>query len=115
MNPQMTFLDRLKARQLSEVEYDGAKTIQARFERFHKANPEVYTALRRLALDLKAKGREKYGIKSLFEILRWHYAMATIGTEFKMPNEFTSRYARFLMEKEPELEDFFRTSVLRAP
>lgn len=89
-------------------------TIQARFERFHEANPQVYTTLVALAFDLLEKGRKTYGVKSLFEVLRWHYTLNTHGEEFKMPNDYTSRYARFIMEKEPELSSFFVTRKLRS-
>ena len=82
-------------------------TIQERFEAFHKSNPHVYNELCNLARQLKARGRERYGIKSLFEALRWHKAMQTSDEEFKLNNNFTAFYARLLMAQEPELDGFF--------
>lgn len=89
-------------------------TIQERFEAFHKANPQVYRALVQLALSMKNSGRKKYGMKGLFEVLRWNYNITTRGEEFKMSNDFTSRYARLIMDVEPELDGFFDTRPLRA-
>ncbi len=41
-------------------------TIEDRFARFNKANPQVYSALREMALTLKDQGIRHYGIAALF-------------------------------------------------
>ncbi|MAF44288.1 MAG: hypothetical protein CMI54_09040 [Parcubacteria group bacterium] len=81
--------------------------LERRFGEFHSKNPEVYSELVRLARELKVAGRERYGIKSLFEIIRWHKAMSTIGDDFKLNNNHAPFYARLIMRKEPDLEKFF--------
>jgi hypothetical protein len=83
-------------------------TLEQRFEAFHAANPHVYDHLRRLALDARRKGRQM-GIKALYEVLRWQYAMATTDDDYKLNNSYTSFYARLLMEREPELAGYFET------
>ena len=84
-------------------------TLEQRFDAFHAANPHVYANLRRLALDAQRKGRT-VGIKMLFEVLRWQYAMQTTDdSDFKLNNSYTSFYARLLMEREPELQNYFET------
>tara|TARA_R110000751_G_scaffold35565_2_gene87410 strand:+ start:719 stop:1024 length:306 start_codon:yes stop_codon:yes gene_type:complete len=83
--------------------------LQIEFDEFHGNNPEVYSELLKLSFDLKAKGRGKYGVKSLFEIIRWHRAMSTEGDEFKLNNNHAPFYARLIMAQEPELEGFFET------
>ena len=85
-------------------------TLEQQFAAFHEANPHVYTALRRLALDAARHGR-KLGIAMLFEVLRWQYAMNTTdqASEFKLNNNYRSFYSRLLMEREPELQDYFET------
>jgi hypothetical protein len=88
-------------------------TIQQRFESFNKANPRVYAALKSLAIQMLNAGVKQYGIKGLFEILRWDFAIRTKGEPFRLSNDFTSRYARLLMEQEPELRDFFELRELR--
>lgn len=101
------------ARQLSllpilEPEYRPEMSIQERFEAFHVANPHVYGSLRDL-------GIRRSGVKFLVERLRWDYMMQTRGMEkFKLSNDFTSRYARLLMQREPALRGFFVTKELRS-
>lgn len=89
-------------------------TIQERFEAFHNANPDVYRALVRLSLEMKRAGRQRYGVKGLVEKLRWDFAIQTQGDDFKISNDYTSRYARLIMEQIPELDGFFATRPLRA-
>lgn len=81
--------------------------IEERFQEFHETNPHVYEQLRNLALRLKRRGRTRYGMKGLFEVLRWQHAMETDDPEFKLNNNYTAHYARLLMEREPELAGFF--------
>lgn len=88
-------------------------TIQERFEAFHRTNPQVYAALRGLALQMLGNGVRQYGIKGLFEILRWQYALQTKGEPFKLCNDYTSRYARLLVKLNPELDGFFELRGLR--
>ena len=85
-----------------------------KFRQFHQANPHVYARLRRLALDLKRKGRSRYGINGLLEVVRWHMSMETTDPEFKINNNHAPWYARLLMVREPELEGFFRTRTSKA-
>lgn len=79
----------------------------AKFLNFHYANPHVYNRLRALALEMKRQGIDKYSMKGLFEVLRWEHALKTTGDVFKLNNNYTSLYARGLMQNEPQLEGFF--------
>jgi hypothetical protein len=56
----------------------------------------------------------RYGIKALFEVLRYEYSVQTQGDEFKLNNSYTSRYARMLMRQHADLDGFFETRELRA-
>lgn len=87
-------------------------SIAGRFARFHEANPEVYEELVRLARTLKRKGLDNYGIVGLYEVLRYDRSLRTDGKPFKLSNDYRSRYARLIMEKEPDLAGFFRTREL---
>jgi hypothetical protein len=87
----------------------GAKAFAA----FHEDNPEVYTLLCRMARWLKDdKGLQKCGMKMLFERLRWLYLIQTKGGKYKLNNNYTSHYARLLMEQEPDLVGFFEVRAL---
>ena len=72
----------------------------------------MYDQLKALALRLKKVGVESYGMKALFEILRFN-ALLSVDSKFKLSNNYTSLYARLLMQQEPELAGFFVTRTLR--
>ena len=104
MNQQPSLFDRIVT-----INAHGM-TLEQQFEAFHQANPQVYPALRRLALDAARHGR-RLGIGMLFEVLRWQYAMNDDGPgqEFKLNNNYRAFYARLLMEREPDLQGYFET------
>ncbi len=83
--------------------------IEAKFREYHEANPHVYAGLKDLALRLKKRGRNHYGIAALFEVLRYERALVTVGDEFKLNNNYRALYAREIMENEKELGGFFAT------
>lgn len=96
-------------------EFDRGSSLQARFEAFHAANPDVYTALVRLSRTLVARGRTRIGIAMLFEVLRWNHAVQTVGdADFKLNNNFRSRYVRLIQRNEPDLARVFETRELKA-
>ncbi|MGP8302011.1 hypothetical protein ACTPOK_29645 [Streptomyces inhibens] len=94
---------------------DGyGETIQAQFEAFHQLNPWVLRALESLTADYLARGARRVGIGMLFEVLRWRYARATEGDdEFRLNNNFRSRYVRLLIERHPEWNSAFEVRALR--
>lgn len=89
---------------------DDRKTIQEAFEEFHAANPLVYDWLVRQARLAKDRGYERIGIELLFAVLRWQRMMQTADPSqdtFKINDHYTSRYARLIMEQEPDLDGLF--------
>ena len=90
-------------------ESDGRQeTIEEKFWRFHALNPHVEVALRRMALQLKDSGHSRYGLRALFEVLRFKSSIDTTGRQFKLNNNYTSFYARLIMDLEPALIGFFQ-------
>lgn len=88
-------------------------TMTEAFAAFHAANPRVYTELVRLAHEwCWHTGRNKLGIKTLYERTRWEIAIATSDPDFKLNNNYTAFYARLIMHQEPDLAGLFtlRTS-----
>lgn len=83
--------------------------LEAKFMQFHTENPQVYVELRFMAQSLRARGRTHYGIKALFEVLRFHRALTTNDPDFKLNNNYHAYYARLLMKQEPTLHGFFET------
>lgn len=90
-------------------------TIDARFEAFHAANPWVYDELVRLARGLVERGHRRIGIGMLFEVMRWSWYMHTSDptSEWKLNNDYRSRYARLIMVTEDDLAGCFETRGLR--
>lgn len=89
-------------------------SIQAQFETFHKDNPVVYRQLVALAMEWLDQ-RQAVGMKMLWEVLRWQLSINIhAGDEFKLNNNFTSRYARMLLDDFPEWEGRIKTRELRA-
>ena len=84
------------------------RSSEARFLAFHKAHPEVYGKLRRMAL-LRTSWAKKPGIRMFWEHLRWDLFMDNDGRNFKLNNNYPPHYARLLMKQEPELKGFFET------
>ncbi len=88
--------------------------LEEKFWEFHTAHPEVYRRLRELALQMRRRGVQQYGIGGLFEVLRWKEALRTHDPDgYKLNNNYRSFYARLLMEREPELRGFFELRTLR--
>lgn len=90
------------------------QSIEERFQQFHQENPHIYVELQRRAqLLLDASGR--IGIKAIFESMRFDSAVQTLSDDgYKLPNDFTSRYARLLVAEHPEYEDVIELRQLRA-
>ena len=97
-------------------EYDRDLTIQDRFQLFHASNPQIAERLAEMALDLRSRGFDRYSIKALYEILRHDYSLqlGPNAEPFRLSNDFTSRYARLLMNEWSALEGFFETRELRS-
>ena len=88
--------------------------IDEDFLQFHLANPHVFHSLVSLAYQWKNRGHERCGIGMLFEKLRWNSGMMTSGGDFKLNNNFRSRYARMIEDCNPELRGLFDTRDLRS-
>ena len=85
------------------------RDIDALFERFNAAHPEVYDELLAMARRAVAAGRTRIGMKMLFEVVRWNRTVGGAEEGFKLNNVLTSRYARALMADHPELDGLFET------
>jgi hypothetical protein len=99
---------------IRQIEATDDAPIEERFRQFHEANPQVYSALRQLAIPLARQGRRRIGVKMLWEVLRYSYWVTTQGDPYQLNNSYTSRYARLLMNQEPELRGLIETRQLRA-
>lgn len=92
-------------------------SIQQDFLDFHEVNPWVYDELVRLARRAKSRGRNHFGIKMIYEVVRWERYIQTSDPNddsWKLNNNYSSRYARLIMEKESDLKDLFELRELRS-
>lgn len=89
-------------------------TLEAKFQEFHSDNPKVYEELLALANQARSRGRHRIGIGMLFEVLRWNRYLTTTDPDFKLNNNYRSRYARLLMDNHPELQGLFETRELKS-
>ena len=85
-----------------------------RFRQFCRDNPHVERLFVQLARDAKLKGK-RVGIKTLFEVVRWHCMIKTTDTtsSYKLNNDYCSRYARLIMLKYSDLRNMFELRQLR--
>ncbi|HEU4754686.1 MAG TPA: hypothetical protein VFU47_16380 [Armatimonadota bacterium] len=81
---------------------DGPGSIQERFERFDRTHPEVYALLLRFARQVRERGWSRYSIRTLWELIRWHYSLSGPEDGFKLNDQYTSRYARKLLTEHPD-------------
>lgn len=88
--------------------------LDAQFDKFHADNPRVFDELVKLTEQAYTKGRTKIGIGMLFEVLRWNRMIHTTDPEFKMNNNYRSRYARLIMEMHPHLDGMFEVRELKS-
>lgn len=92
---------------------DDEASLDAKFWRFHKGHPEVYRQLVGMSREAVGAGRDRLAIGMLFEVIRWHRVIEPDSTEeFKLNNNYRSRYARLIMEQEPDLDGVFATREL---
>ena len=93
-----------------------AEQLDSEFIQFLRDNPTVYPKFRMLAVKLKAKGIDRWGAKAIWEVLRYEMALKSVtsGEKYALNNNYTSRFARKLMDEEPEeFAGFFETRTLK--
>ncbi|MFA6917207.1 MAG: hypothetical protein WC222_12505 [Parachlamydiales bacterium] len=88
------------------------RDLNRRFAEFHLANPQVYTELVALAREASRRGRKRIGIKMIYEVVRWNRFIQTTDDSFKLNNDYHSRYARLIMQREVDLAGIFETRSL---
>ena len=98
----------------SQVELPLETGIQARFEQFHRENPDVFRQITRIAKEMKRRGMRCSSMDYVLHILRWNTFRRTGEDGFKFNDHLTSRYARLVEETVPELRGFFHQRRLRS-
>lgn len=86
--------------------------IEKQFQKFHKDNPHILKLILKFIRKVRRTGRETYSINAIFERIRWHVEIETNGDDFKMNNNYRSRYVRLIERKYPRYRGFFKTRKL---
>ena len=89
------------------------ETLNEKFKRFHSRNPHVYLALINLVKEVRATGKERVGIEMLMNQLRWNSFITTNGEDYKINQNFASRYARLIIAVHPEWDGMFEFRQLK--
>jgi len=109
MNNQLDLFPERVLDPIQIVSHDPDSTLEERFYEFHAANPHVYTVIVKKALALRERGITHFGMKAIFESLRYDAALQTGGDEYRLNNNYTAFYARLIMRNTAVLKDFFET------
>ena len=81
--------------------------IDDRFNEFNANHPHIFDLFCRFALQVKERGK-KIGAKAIAERMRWEiYFERAEWEEYKINNNYISRYARLAVEKYPDLITVF--------
>ena len=82
------------------------------FAQFDRDHPEVYKYFCKFTKQAIAKGYKRIGAKMITERIRWEVMLEYGEREFKINNNYTSRYARKFM-KEHNSPDLFEVRALK--
>lgn len=102
----------------------NGKTITQAFLEFHRGNPGVYVAMKKMALEAINRGKKKISFKMIMNVVRWEIYMQTtdnakaetdqgVTVEAKINDAYGSRYARLFIEEFPMHKDKIELRNLR--
>ena len=96
------------------IEKSGHPIHQA-FQKFHKDNPHVYAYFKKFFFYLHdSKGWQQVSAKFIMERCRWEIITHTTAPDFKIDNNFTSRYVRLFLSDYPEYDKCFVLRELKS-
>lgn len=90
--------------------------IDAAFAAFDAEHPEVYRLFEKFADQARFSGIKRYSADAILHRIRWHCNIdcgRRGWNEFKIDNNFSSRYSRKLMTLRPDFEGFFALRELK--
>lgn len=89
------------------------KSLDQKFAEYHADNPKVFEKFVAYAEQLKTAGRTRIGAKAIVERIRWDSLVAAIDGQFKVNNNYTSRYVRLVAKSRPDLASLFAVRTLK--
>lgn len=85
---------------------------QAKFERYHKENPEIWDQFKEATFALIKVGRKHFSADAILHSIRFNTVLRG-GTDFKINNNYSSMYSRLFTANFPEHKDFFEQRKLK--
>ena len=85
---------------------------QAKFERYHKENPEIWEEFKEATFALIKVGRKHFSADAILHSIRFNTVLRG-GTDFKINNNYSSMYSRLFTANFPEHKDFFEQRKLK--
>lgn len=90
------------------------KSIQEGFESFLDQYPFVWELFKTQVFRAKRKRRKRIGAKAIIEWLRWECGFKRLaGEDFKINNNYTSRFSRKFKEEFPYLDIEFEERTIK--
>lgn len=93
---------------------DWSDRLEVEALAFHQANPHILREIVRICLLVHSKGRRRWSMKGAFEVVRYNHDITTTGKTYKLSNNHTAYYARWVARDFPELKDFFLMKRVRS-
>jgi hypothetical protein len=77
------------------------------WQEWHELNPHVWTHFESFAFEVLMSGRRKVSHWLLINRIRWEVEIKTIGSDFKISNDFIAFYARLWILTHPKYKHLF--------
>ena len=84
------------------------RASREQFERFHRANPEIYQRFIFYTMEAIRAGREHYSARTIVERIRWHTSIETNDPDFKINDHCCPFYSRLFEDDHPDHRGFFK-------
>lgn len=99
--------------EIGHEEHDAEENLDLRWRRFLNDQPDAIASLVEIAREIKAAGHDRVSMKLVFEVARFRFLIRQQpGEHFALNNSYTSRAARHLAEKYPDLAGLFEMRAL---
>jgi len=85
---------------------------QAKFERYHAENPEIWQQFKDATFALIRVGRNHFSADAILHSIRFNTVIRG-GKDFKINNNYSSMYSRMFTANYPEHTGFFEQRILK--
>jgi len=83
------------------------------FRKYDVANPHIYRVFVKKVFEAVREGRQNWSARAIFNVIRWNTELRG-DDDFKVNNNYSSRYTRKFESEYPELMGFLRKRKLKS-